>query len=495
MRLDGAAPVGGGLQPHEIAEAGVALAMRLNDVRCCVLLVEHSSSARLRWAANTVTANTVSNTRNVTAIVCDDRSATRGAGGEKAGFRIGTVSRRVDRLDDVAALVEDASFAAHAAQPVEDEPRLFAPAQRQPSADWDRPAVIVAARALAALTPDLGEVLQRAAGYDRESFGQAQQEVVTTWLATSAGVSFRHEQPVATLQMSMLSHHRERSTWVGRAADDLAQLDPAGLERETTTRLAWQARRLELPPGRYEVVLPPECVADLMISLYLAADSRAAEEGRGPFARASGGTRVGERVSELPLLLRSNPFESGLGCAPQVVASSSSAISSVMDNGVPLLAQEWISDGIVQGLHTTRHSAARAAVPHRPAPGNLVLEKQRPGGAVDSADSAGGTTEDLAAGLDRGLLATSLWFLQEAAPEDLRLSGILRDGLYVIEAGEVAGVVSDRRFMEAPLDMLGRAVDAGATRRALGRDWGPSFSRTAMPALRVSGFEVGGATG
>jgi predicted Zn-dependent protease len=282
-----------------------------------------------------------------------------------------------------------------------------------------------------------------------------------------------------------MSHDRERSAWTARAANHLAQLSPAALDQEVALRLGWQARRLDLPAGRYQVVLPPECVADLMVCLYVAGDARTAAGGRGPFARASGGTRVGDRVSEMPLRLRSDPAEPGLECAPAVLATAPSAIASVMDNGLPLTRQEWISDGIVRGLHSTRDSARVASAPLRPAPGNLILE---------STGSTAGGAEELAANLDRGLLATSLWFVQETDPDELLLTGVLRDGLYVIDGGEVVGVLADRRFVESPLQMLDRVVEVGGTRRALGRDWGASFSRTAMPALRVDGFEIADAS-
>jgi len=386
----------------------------------------------------------------------------------------------VEELADVGALVEDASLAAHTGEAVDDVEDFVA---GPPSPSWAQPADLAAPRSLARVTPALGEVLRQAAGEHRESFGRLTEESVTTWLATSGGLRMRHVQPVAVLEFSGLSHDRERSAWAARAADDAGALDPVALDREIALRLSWQARRLDLPPGRYDVVLPPECVADLMVCLYLAGDARAAHDGRGPFARATGGTRVGERLSELPLRLRSDPGQPGLRCAPAVLARTGSSIASVLDNGLPLPPQEWITDGVLRGLHTTRRSAEITGDPLRPAPGNLVLE--HPGTA-----GAAATTEDLAARLDRGLLATSFWFVQESDPGDLLLTGLMRDGTYVVDGGEVVGVLGDRRFVESPLDMLDRVVEVGATRRAVGRDWGSAFSRTAMPPLRVSGFEV-----
>ena len=63
------------------------------------------------------------------------------------------------------------------------------------------------------------------------------------------------------------------------------------LDAEMTRRLGWQARRVELPPGRYDTLLPPTAVADLMVYLYWSSDARAAHEGRTVFCRSRAAAR------------------------------------------------------------------------------------------------------------------------------------------------------------------------------------------------------------
>jgi len=90
----------------------------------------------------------------------------------------------------------------------------------------------------------------------------------------------------------------------------------------------------------------------------------------------------------------------------------------------------------------------------------------------------------------RGLLLTCLWYIREVDPQTLLLTGLTRDGVYLVENGEVTGAVNNFRFNESPVTMLGRVTEAGATGPALPREWGDYFSRSAMPPLRVDGFNM-----
>jgi predicted Zn-dependent protease len=90
----------------------------------------------------------------------------------------------------------------------------------------------------------------------------------------------------------------------------------------------------------------------------------------------------------------------------------------------------------------------------------------------------------------RGLLLTCLWYTREVDPQPLLLTGLTRDGVYLVENGEVTAAVNNFRFNESPVGMLARTTEAGLTRPALAREWGDHFSRTAMPALRVDGFNM-----
>ena len=95
------------------------------------------------------------------------------------------------------------------------------------------------------------------------------------------------------------------------------------------------------------------------------------------------------------------------------------------------------------------------------------------------------------AGTERGLLLTCLWYIREVDPQSLLLTGLTRDGVYLVENGEITGSVNNFRFNESPIDLLRRFTHASATVPSFSREWGDDyFSRTATPALRVPDFNM-----
>jgi predicted Zn-dependent protease len=103
----------------------------------------------------------------------------------------------------------------------------------------------------------------------------------------------------------------------------------------------------------------------------------------------------------------------------------------------------------------------------------------------DSAELA-----DMIAQTERGLLLTTLWYMREVDPTTLLLTGLTRDGVYLVEDGEVTSAVNNFRFNESPLDLLRRASQAGVSEHTLPREWGDWVTRAAMPSLRIPDFHM-----
>ncbi|WP_335973179.1 metallopeptidase TldD-related protein [Streptomyces sp. CA2R106] len=450
--------------PHEIVER----ALELSRADGCVVIADEQSSANLRWAANSLTTNGVTRGRTLTVIATVD-----GAEGTASG----TVSRSAVTADELEPLVRAAEAAARAAGPAEDA-RPLVPG-RAPSADFTAPPAETSSEVFAAFAPALGEAFGAAAAGGRELYGFAHHYVTSTYLGSSTGLRLRHDQPSGTLEVNAKSPDRTRSAWAGRATRDFGDVDPLALDAELARRLAWAERRVELPAGRYETLLPPTAVADLLIYQLWSSGARDAAEGRTVFSRPGGGTRIGDKVAALPLTLRSDPAEPGLEAAPFVIAHASDDDSSVFDNGLPLGPVDWVREGTLNQLLTSRHTAELTGVPLAPMVDNLVLD----GGGTRS-------LEEMVAGTERGLLLTCLWYIREVDPATLLLTGLTRDGVYLVEGGEVTGEVNNFRFNESPVDLLGRATEAGRTERTLPREWGDYFTRAATPALRIPDFNM-----
>jgi len=75
-------------------------------------------------------------------------------------------------------------------------------------------------------------------------------------------------------------------------------------------------------------------------------------------------------------------------------------------------------------------------------------------------------------------------------PQTLLLTGLTRDGVYLVEGGEIVGAVNNFRFNESPVDLLGRIAECGTSERTLPREWCDYFTRVTMPPLRVADFNM-----
>jgi predicted Zn-dependent protease len=468
--------------PSELVER----ALELSRADGCVVIADEESTANLRWAGNALTTNGVTRGRTLTVIATVDGSE---------GTASGVVSREAVTADGLESLVRAAEAAAREAGPAEDAQPLVRPSGPA-SADFTAEPAETGVDVFAAFAPALGEAFARARKSGRLLYGFANHSVTSTYLGSSTGLRLRHDQPTGTVELNAKTADLSGSAWAGAATRDFTDVDPAALEEQLAQRLVWGERRIDLPAGRYETLLPPSALADLMIYMSWSAGGRDAAEGRTVFSkpkggaarsasdkggggRRAGGTRIGDRLAQLPLTLRSDPGYSGLESAPFVIAHSSGGDSSAFDNGLPIEPTDWIRDGELANLLTTRHSAGLTGLPVRPGPDNLIVD-------------AGGTAsmEEMVARTGRGLLLTCLWYIREVDPATLLLTGLTRDGVYLVENGEVTGAVNNFRFNESPVDLLGRITEAGRTERCLPREWSDWFTRAAMPPVRVADFNM-----
>ncbi|MCD4526835.1 metallopeptidase TldD-related protein [Nocardioides sp. cx-173] len=435
----------------------------------CIVIVRDATSANLRWANNTLTTNGVMHGITAT-VVSFIRTA--------HGVATASVSGAASTQAQVTALVEKADAAARASSPAEDAADLVRGAA---SPDWDNAPVPTDVHVYDDFAPALGEAFGRASGAGRVLYGFVNHELTTTYLGSTTGLRLRHVQPTGHYGCTGKNAALTESAWVGGATRDFSGVDALALDAELERRLAWGSRRVDLPAGRYDTILPPTAVADLMIDAYWSAGARVAWEGQSVFSKRGGGTRIGERLTSPGVHLYSDPAYAALECAPFVVASSSGNETSVFDNGLPLARTDWLRDGELTSLLQTRHSAEMTHQPVTPVVDNLVLD----------VDGGQGSVADLVAGTERGLLLTCLWYIREVDPQSLLLTGLTRDGVYLVEGGEITGSVNNFRFNESPVDLLRRFTAASATVPSFSREWGDDyFSRTATPALRVPDFNM-----
>lgn len=444
------------------AQELVERALALSTADDAMVLVTDAGEASLRWAGNSMTTNGVSTSRSwtVISIVRDGDTA-----------RVGAITSSAVDPDSIEGVVRASEAAARTAQPAEDAVDLPT-GDGVGGAGWADGPATTGVEVFAGLVPGLADGF---AGADR-LYGFAHHQVHSVWLGTSAGVRRRFTQPTGSIEVN--GKRGDASAWVGSAGRDFTDVSVPDLLADLDTRLGWSARTVALPAGRYETVLPPSAVSDLMIPLMWAMEGRGAQEGHTALSR-SGGTRVGERLTDIPLTLYSDPHADHLAYPPFVATAASSDTLSVFDNGLDAGRVDWIRDGVINALAYPRAAAAEFGAPVAIPGDNLLLT-----GGTEA------TLDDMVANTERGLLLTTLWYIREVDPATALLTGLTRDGVYLIEDGAVTAAVNNFRFNESPLDLLRRVTEVGATERTLPREWKDWFTRTAMPPMRIPDFHM-----
>jgi len=451
---------------QELVERALASADALG-ADDCVVLVEETSHVDVRFALNTTTTNGEQRGRSVSVIAL-------------AGGSFGSARRSGEvGAGGVAEMAAAALSDAKEAPPAADAFALVEPAQARAARDFDLAPEETDSGALESVLSALSGAFDRARSRDAVLAGFAEQEMATLYLGSSTGLRLSHAQPTGAVTLVGRTADGSGSAWVGEPtiAPSLEQM-----EQEIWRRLDWATKQIALEAGRYEVIMPPSAVSDMMAMFaFDALGGQDAEDGRTVFSKEGGGTRVGETITALPFTLFSDPFEPSIACTPFVATEASSSEVSVFDNGLPSARTDWLHEGILARLRYHRAGAGKSGVEMAPYIDNLVLQ---------CGDREGGSIDDMVARTERGLLLTCLWYIRVVDPATLLCTGLTRDGVYVVENGAVVGAANNFRFNESPVDLLVRATEVGGPVRSLGREFGEYLNRTIMPPLRIPDYNM-----
>ena len=440
-----------------------AVEMAMELVGQGVVVGEINNARNLRWANSALTTNgdTVDQSLSIAAFV-----------DTPDGIASGISSAQVRSREDIVALVEASKASARAAGPAQDAMELVSGPQH---ADFHAEVTQVADEGIDFLSIQLGNVLPHG-----QFFGYAEQTEDTMLVATSAGTRMRFTQSTSRFELCAKSKDRERSAWSGQSGTSLSDVIVTSHADTVLRGLEHQKNRIDLEPGLHKVTLSPSAMADLMIYMLWSATAREAHEGRSVFSNPLGGTRIGEQLTQRKLTIATDPHLRGLETIDHVVNLGASSMSSSFDTGLATPRTEILRDGTLNSLGSSRHAAAEANLPFTPLSDNIEVRDAQGTGSLD----------ELAARMGDGLLITCLWYIREVDPQSLLLTGLTRDGVYVVKNGEIVGASNNFRFNESPVGMLSRITDAGDAVNCLPREWADWFSRARVAPVTVDQFNL-----
>lgn len=281
-------------------------------------------------------------------------------------------------------------------------------------------------------------------------------------MQNSEGLIARHRSTTASYTVTARTADDTGSGWAGREAWRIADLEDDLLAAIAIDKASRSANPTTVPPGKYTVILEPQAVAEMLEFMVGAMDQRSVDEGRSFFAG-----KVGQKLFADFVSLRSDPADSLTPAAPYD------------GEGFPLTTFPWIVDGRVNKLRVSRYWAKKKNLEPTGDPGMFHLT----GGSAES-------VEELCRGVKRGLLVTRFWYNRMLEPQSLTLTGLTRDGVFLVEEGKITGPVTNFRYNESPITVL-KNVDA-MTRETVrvpgvGGIWH-------VPALRTNDFTMASAS-
>jgi predicted Zn-dependent protease len=329
-----------------------------------------------------------------------------------------------------------------------------------------------------AFIPHIRAVIEAAKANDLIAAGFFERSAGAVAIANKRG-NFGYGRTVeASLSATVRTPGGSSSGWASQPAVRIEEIDGADVAHRAIEKcLRWKNPK-RLDPGKYTVVLEAAAAGDLVERIAAPMQARSAEEGRSFLSRKGGGTLLGEKLFPETITLRTDPFHklysglpwsggAGFGSRQngggQSVGGGGGRGAGVRDRSgeaLPASPIPWIEKGIVRNLHYDRYWAQQTGKQPTPAPNRLVLEGQ------------GKSLADLIASIERGLLITHFFYVRELNPQTVQLTGLTRDGLFLIEDGKITSPVVNFRFNESPVRLLQNAIALGAPVRVPSSDFG-----------------------
>jgi predicted Zn-dependent protease len=378
--------------------------------------------------------------------------------GQRSGSASGT-DLSDDGLTALVAASEDVALRAP------ENPELMPPLGAQ-----TYPAGTNYAEATRRATPDqlaaaIAPVLAEAEAKQLQSSGFLQAEAGFSSFATNKGL-FVYDLGTDVLQtITARTPDGTGSGWAGAAHVDFSKLDVAGLGSIAIDKAIRSQKPQALEPGKYTVLLEPSAVSDLVgILVAEEFDQRSADEGRNFATKKGGGSLVGQKIFGDNVTVYSDPADP---IAPGSIYS---------DDGLPAQKTMWIENGVLRNLQCSRFWAQKSKRAPVPSPTTLTMV----GGTTSTAEMIKQTR--------RGLLFTRFWYIREVDPQTVLLTGLTRDGVFLIEHGAIVRPVHNFRFNESPVAMLNNVRAIGPSVRTYGEE-GAGIP-VCMPPLLVEEFTL-----
>jgi predicted Zn-dependent protease len=283
---------------------------------------------------------------------------------------------------------------------------------------------------------------------------------------TSRGLLASHRQTQAEFSVTM--QQGSAASWAKANSMDVREIDPLGLASIASQKAARAQDPIELEPGGYTVVLEPAAVLDLIGLLFYDFSATAVADKRSCFS-----ARIRKQLLGKNITITDDVYH------PEQIGAAFDG------EGMPRQCVTLVDRGVIQNLVYSRRSAQKAKT--KPTGHGFALPNEY-GEAPINLVVAGGKSSlpEMIASTGRGLLVTRLWYIREVDPYEKVMTGMTRDGLFLIEKGKVGKAVRNFRFNQSILEMLRNVELLGPSHRATAEE---SFEMV-VPPMKVTHFHM-----
>jgi predicted Zn-dependent protease len=333
----------------------------------------------------------------------------------------------------------------------------------------------------AAITPEdradgVGKIVRVASQHKLTTAGIFSSSESVEGIFNSRGLNTWHTQTSAEISVTMLA--KDSSGWQKANSPDVANLAPEALAKIAARKAMESAGPRELPAGKYTVILEPAAVLDIVGFMFWDFGGQAILDERS-FLNNRIDTRLfGENVNiydDVAHPLQSGPPHDGEGMRRQRV--------QLVENGV--VKRVVYARGTAKKMKKSDYASKVGTI--EPTGHGFLLPNEigeMPMNIVFGEPQNPQTVEQMIQSTERGVLVTRLWYIREVDPYEKILTGMTRDGTFLVENGKVAGGVRNFRFNESLIHMLSNVEAMGKLVRASGEE---SFDMV-VPAMKVREF-------
>ncbi len=254
-----------------------------------------------------------------------------------------------------------------------------------------------------------------------------------TALATSTGNLAAYRDTSAELSFTMDKGLASSYTNISGTSWGELSVDTAIATVAEQTRMNENATEVE--PGDYKIILEPEATWNLLMFLPWMMSARSADEGTSVFSGMEGKKIVGENFT-----LSSSLFGGRPG-------------NSFNEEGLPAEDVVWFDKGVLENLSCDRFTAQKTGRSPLFIPNTIDM------------DGGEGSIDDLVSGVDKGILIRRFWYIRFVDQKTMKLTGMTRDGVFLVENGKIVKPLKDFRFNWRPLELFSNILRIGSQQR------------------------------